>query len=99
MGMYDTIHHSMKCPICKSNIEIEEQIKWADCLLGDYYIGDEINAADGIYDYATVVRPTLFSQCNNCLNIIYYEVVVWNGILCDIRPSKNWKEMSKREGK
>ena len=33
MGMYDVITHKIKCPKCKTDIEIEEQIKWTnDCV-------------------------------------------------------------------
>lgn len=86
MGMYDVITHKIKCPKCETDIEIEEQIKWTnDCVLNYYKVGDKIDASDGEYDFATWVRPELFVKCKNCGEKINYKVIVKDGILSEIK--------------
>ena len=86
MGMYDTIYHKMKCPKCGQDLIISEQIKWTkNCLLFDYRVGDEIDADDGEYDFATWIRPELVTRCSHCKTIFNYKVIVKDGILSEIR--------------
>lgn len=86
MGMYDVIKHKIKCPKCNADIKIEEQIKWTnDCILNYYKVGDKIDAPDGEYDFATQVRQELFVICGKCSKKIKYKGIVKDGILNEIR--------------
>lgn len=86
MGMYDVIKHKIKCPKCNANVQIEEQIKWTNCCVLNYYkVGDKIDAPDGEYDFATFVRPELFVKCEKCGEKIHYKVVVKSGIFSEIK--------------
>lgn len=93
MGMFDTIHHKIDCPKCNKPVIIEEQIKWADCLLRDLKVGDKLyDAEDGIYKYATMVRPELKVKCNFCEHIIHYTVTVKDHIITSIDIVEDTKE-------
>ena len=85
MGMFDTIVHTMPCPKCGKDTEIMEQIKWSECLLRYFKIGDKIDAVDGVYDYATSMRPELVTECDNCHKEFRYKVIVKDGILAEIK--------------
>lgn len=86
MGMYDVITHKIKCPKCNTGVDIEEQIKWTnECVLNYYKVGDKIDAPDGEYDFATWVRPELFVECKKCGEKIYYKAVVKDGVLSEIK--------------
>ena len=84
MGMFDIIIHRMECPKCNKEIEFSEQIKWADCIMHGYRVGDTIPADDGEYDYATMMRPELVVECDYCGEKIRYKAIVENGILTKI---------------
>lgn len=86
MGMYDMIHHKMVCPECGEDLIIDEQIKWTnDCILKCYQVGDEIDAEDGEYDFATWTRPVLTTRCNHCKTDFDYKIIVKDGVLSEIR--------------
>ena len=77
MGMFDTIHAEVDCPYCGGKIIICEQIKWGPCILSDFHIGDEVtDTADGVYTWATYVRPTFEETCRNCGRKIKYNVII-----------------------
>lgn len=92
MGVYDTIVHKMPCPYCGKDVEIVEQIKWAKCLLRYFKTGDEIDAADGEYDYATSMRPELVERCDYCHKEFHYKVIVKDGILAEIKIDEAIKQ-------
>lgn len=79
MGMYDTLSGKIRCPKCNKKTIIDEQIKWADCLLNDYKIGSKINIPDGIYDWGSAVRPELKAKCIHCGYTFSFDVVVKKG--------------------
>lgn len=81
MGMFDYVQGEVKCLNCRKEFIAEEQIKWADCLLKYYTVGDSIEAKDGEYDYATRIRPNLVTQCPYCKAWQYFKATVKNGIL------------------
>lgn len=89
MGMFDTIHHKINCPKCNEPVIIEEQIKWADCLLRDLKVGDRVDARDGEYTYATFARPELVTECKKCHEKIRYKIIVKYGIIDEIRIDDN----------
>lgn len=66
MGMYDNVQGEVKCFNCGKEFIADDQIKWADCLLRYYTVGDEIPVPDGEYTYGSWVRPTMNSQCPHC---------------------------------
>jgi uncharacterized protein YbaR (Trm112 family) len=40
MGMFDTIHMTVACPVCKNETLMEVQTKDLDCELKDFNVGD-----------------------------------------------------------
>lgn len=66
MGMYDNIQGEVKCLNCRETFIADDQIKWRDCLLKYYTVGDRIPVADGEYDYGSWMRVTLDTQCPHC---------------------------------
>ena len=81
MGMYDNIQGEVKCLNCGEEFIADDQIKWADCLLRYYTIGDRIPATDGEYDYGSWVRVTLDTQCPHCKTWQHFKAIVKNGVL------------------
>ena len=85
MGMYDNIRGKVKCPKCNKKFIVDEQVKWTnDCFLHTYEVGDDIDASDGIYSYATYVRPELYAICEHCKRDVMLEAVVEKGKLKEI---------------
>lgn len=81
MGMYDNVQGEVKCLNCGKEFIADDQIKWTDCLLRYYTVGDKIPASDGEYTYGSGVRSTLNSPCPYCGIWNNFKVVVKNGVL------------------
>lgn len=81
IGMYDEIQGEIKCVNCGKEFVAEEQIKWADCMLRLYKVGDSIPAKDGEYDYGSFMRPKLIDQCPHCRTWQHFKAIVMNGAL------------------
>lgn len=89
MGMFDEIQGEVKCLNCGNEFIAEEQIKWTDyCTLRLYNIGDTIPAEDGEYDYATLIRHTLVTQCPYCKAWQHFKAVVKNGVLEKLKTTE-----------
>ena len=88
MGMFDNIQGEVKCLNCHKEFIAEEQIKWADCTLQYYNVGDSIPVEDGEYDYATWIRPTLDTRCPYCKTWQHFKAIVKNGILEKLETTK-----------
>ena len=95
MGMFDYIKHEIKCPNCHSKMIIREQIKWTNkCRCHTYKVGDEIDAEDGEYTYATNGRPVLLTTCKNCGEEFIYKAIVEKGVLKEIDILASMKEIN-----
>ena len=81
MGMFDNIQGEIKCLNCGKEFIAEEQIKWTDCMLQYYNIGDRIPSEDGEYTYGSWVRSTLDAQCPHCKTWQHFKAIVKNGVL------------------
>ena len=81
MGMFDYIQGEVKCQNCRKEFIAEDQIKWANCLLRCYNVGDKIPVTDGEYDYGSYVRCTLDTQCPHCKTWQHFKAIVKNGVL------------------
>lgn len=92
MGMYDEIQGEVKCLKCGKEFVAQEQIKWADCMLRMYNIGDSIPAEDGEYDYATYIRPTMDDQCPHCRTWQHFKAIVRNGTLAKLKSTTPFTE-------
>lgn len=95
MGMFDEITGKIKCPKCGSVFEVIEQVKWTHkrrCCR--YYVGDNINADDGIYTYGSDARNTLYNYCPKCGVKILFSVSVKRGILQSIEPVTDKTDIS-----
>lgn len=73
----------VKCHNCGKEFIADDQIKWADCLLRYYTVGDKICAdnGDGEYTYGSYVRPSLDTQCPHCKAWQHFKAIVKNNIL------------------
>lgn len=86
MGVYDVIRGTVKCPKCGNIFEAEEQVKWTnECFLHTYEVGDEIDAANGEYDWATGLRGRLYDVCGECKVDVNLKAIVEDGILKEIK--------------
>ncbi len=92
MGMYDDIQGEVKCLKCGKEFVAQEQIKWADCMLRMYNVGDSIPAEDGEYDYATYIRPTMDDQCPFCHTWQHFKATVKDGILTKLETTSLFTE-------
>lgn len=94
MGLYDNISGKIKCPHCGQEFDVDLQIKWTnDCIMYDYHVGQEIDALDGEYSYATAVRQRLYDVCPNCKEDVNLIAIVKDGILRDIMVNPRLLEM------
>lgn len=85
MGVFDEIYIETICPCCRTKMVIKEQIKWTNkrrCHV--YNLGDNIDADEGVYDFATKGRPQLVIRCSNCDKNFWYSIKVKDGILKEI---------------
>jgi hypothetical protein len=90
MGLYDEIHAKIICPHCHKETEIWEQIKWTECTLSAYTIGDKIiniTNFDGIVeiDVATSMRDQLTGICEHCDGFIPFTLVLDNGVIKEFK--------------
>lgn len=88
MGMFDTISGEVICPKCNKETKVQEQIKFANCILTDYKVGDKIYLIDkgkylpdGIYTQASYARPQMYGYCEYCDNRIPLAMEVKRGRL------------------
>lgn len=81
MGMYDNVQGEVKCLNCGKGFIADDQIKWADCLLKYYTVGDKIPVLDGEYNQGSYVRSTLDTQCPHCKIWQHFKFIVKNGVL------------------
>ena len=88
MGMFDNIQGEVKCLNCRETFIADDQIKWADCSLKYYTVGNRIPAADGEYDYGSFVCVTLDTQCPHCKTWQHFKAVVKNGVLEKLKTTE-----------
>ena len=79
MGCFDYVKGKIKCPNCNTIFEAEDQVKWTNCMLQEYEVGDKIPAKDGEYTYGSSERGKLISFCPACDSLISFKVIVKKG--------------------
>ena len=87
MGCFDYVKRKIKCPNCKTTFEAEDQVKWTNCMLQEYEVGDKIPAKDGEYTYGSSERGKLISFCPMCDSLISFKVVVKNGKVYKVKET------------
>jgi hypothetical protein len=87
MGCFDYVKGKIKCPNCKTIFEAEDQVKWTNCMLQEYEVGDKIPAKDGEYTYGSSERGKLISFCPMCDSLISFKVVVKNGKVYKVKET------------
>ena len=99
MGMFDDIQGEVKCLNCGEEFIADDQIKWADCELHQYNVGDSIPAkdGDGEYDWGSYARPTLDTQCPKCNTWQHFKAVVKGGVLTKLETTSVYTEREMKE--